>query len=390
MSRTRTRGIAGSTSFGTLESKSRLTNGEFVPKLVSNQNTVATDQVIDSPGLGGGDCLGFEVRKYTPDQGFKASGTSLPFGSYDEELKMTGLDCFTNWTQNLLPHLETFSPSNTALATKLAASTNPSRPLVNAASAIWELREIPQLFARHHGADVIQSGVDSRFKFRFGIAPVLQDIGNIFNFTEAVEKRVKEIERTYSVKGLRRTQNLGNYTASFPVGIRNSSRNAGFRANLSGIKSTKEQTSGHIRWKADLPGKSRIPNGDYVRSLARRSLVGGGINAQAVWEIIPFSWLVDWFTSVGDLLTATSNIVPARIDKLVIMRDIETEIKYNPPLLTSNGGVPLQGLDITGSAHVKVRTKSRTPATVGLSAFLPVLTPGQLLTATDLLLKFKK
>lgn len=52
-----------------------------------------------------------------------------------------------------------------------------------------------------------------------------------------------------------------------------------------------------------------IPNVDTVKWKRRylRLLFGGSINPSLVWELTPWSWLVDWFSTVGDSISNVDN-----------------------------------------------------------------------------------
>lgn len=390
MSRVRSRPISNSLSGTRLVS---FYGGPFTENTPPNTPVVMTNSVTDEPGRGLGDCNRFTVDVYTPPGSGSYVGNGQTSTTVDGYNKIKYVDFVVrrNWSQGL-SHGITAAPTLTSLATKLAASTNPSRSVVNASAAIGELRDIPELFARKHAGvsinEMVQAGVDSRFKFRFGIAPMISDLRNIFNFTESVEKRMKELERLYSRGGLRRTQSLGTYRTSFPS-IDAASRESAFRINFFGMKYTTETIKGHIRWKPDSPMKG-LPDGKRLRREASAAVVGGNsITPETLWELIPFSWLVDWFTTVGDLASLTNNGVPCHIDKLVIMTKTETILEHSYVYPETFGGHPIEGLTISGGSS-RLTTKSRTPAGIGLSAHLPLLNAGQLLTATDLLLKLKK
>lgn len=350
------------------------------------------DSVDDSPGYGGGDCLPFTVDTYRGkgETNFRLNGeATIGYGT----VKIIDGPLCATWKASL-SHEETLSPSDTYFATSLAASTSPSRPVVELAAALGELKDIPELFARKHFgsaiSDIASTGASSRFKFRFGIAPMLQDISSMLKFTESVSKRTDELHRLFSKKGLRRTRPLGNFSGSWFGLDPNSSPTSVVKVFLGFTRSTKEEVRGHIRWVPSVPVLSP-PSDETLRRFASNAVIGGGINARAAWELVPWSWMVDWFGNVGDYIAAHTNTVPATIDKIVIMRKLETVCEYSLLSITDLYGVPLVGDEFkvtTGS--VSRVTKTRRPAVVGLSARLPLLTPQQMLIATDLILGLKK
>lgn len=89
-----------------------------------------------------------------------------------------------------------------------------------------------------------------------------------------------------------------------------------------------------------------VPNIDTVkwRKSAIRTLWGLDLSPAALWELIPWSWLVDWFSNVGDLIDVSSgsSIVENLVAKDAYVMcesfstlDFET-IGYLTPMVTLN------------------------------------------------------
>jgi len=63
---------------------------------------------------------------------------------------------------------------------------------------------------------------------------------------------------------------------------------------------------------------------------ARAALFGALPTPELLWEVLPWSWLIDWFSNVGDVV---SNISPNAVDNLVmrygfIMKHVLTKTEY--------------------------------------------------------------
>jgi hypothetical protein len=62
----------------------------------------------------------------------------------------------------------------------------------------------------------------------------------------------------------------------------------------------KEQFFGHFRYNVPNPGSLQ-----WQRS-ARLMLFGGFVTPETVWALTPWSWLVDWFSNVSDIMSNAS------------------------------------------------------------------------------------
>lgn len=105
--------------------------------------------------------------------------------------------------------------------------------------------------------------------------------------------------------------------------------------------------------------------------LFKRSVLGLTIDAKTAWELIPFSWLVDWCSTAGDFLTANRNIIPATHNNVLVMRQQSTAVK-----LVYRGNIA--GFTMKDGL-ITVLDKSRKPYTgTLLNAQLPFLDARQL------------
>jgi hypothetical protein len=62
----------------------------------------------------------------------------------------------------------------------------------------------------------------------------------------------------------------------------------------------------------------------------RRSLLGITIDASTVWELIPFSWLIDWGFNIGAFLKANRNIIPAQLSYVTITEHSVHRANFKP------------------------------------------------------------
>lgn len=322
-----------------------------------NTVTLTQDRCVDVVAPGDGHPLTIEHHKIltsTLGDGVSAEDPNRVFVNYP-------LAGFTNG--NPLNHLDIPGiPSNGELAAELVAKTNPSRPVVDIPIYILELRDLPGLVQRA-GRTLLQRISRDNLKYHFAIAPLVNDLKTMLTFHDAVEKRFVEM-RKLRESGIRRKfilfrgsasePNDGNFTANSSPGSAGCVYSRG--------RTTKLDIYGFIKW---FP-QGEFPESDKeLRRAAWRAVYGLTLDGSTAWESIPFSWLIDWFTNVGDLISATRNFVPVSHSVPSIMPQWTTVGTYDK-IWDENQVFP--DTVITESV-----TKSRYPASATLSAHMPYL-----------------
>lgn len=227
-------------------------------------------------------------------------------------------------------------PTDAILAASLLAMTNPSRSTISIPNFVWELREIPDLL-RKEGQDLIRSHHERNLKIEFGYKPLLSDLKKLINFVHEVDKRQEELERLFS-KGLHRKRNLwsGSSIGTGPADIIAQSGDK-LTVHIFVTKATQRKVWGFVKW---FPTNPKLPKGD-LRAWARKLTAGAVIDFSTLWEGLPWSWLVDWCSNVGDILAANRNIIGASHSAVQLMTQTTTTADVTSPYLSgassSNG-----------------------------------------------------
>lgn len=260
------------------------------------------------------------------------------------------------------------SPTDGNAAVELLALTNPSRPVIDLPVFIAELRDLPMLI-KLQGKTLLQKGAGANLSYQFGWAPLISDLKKLLNFQDEVAKREKELKHLFE-SGLKRTRTLFSGTdQTLPVKTLVNSQ--GFLSIESMVnKTTVLEVRGHCKWKPDaMPPKTS----DDMRRLARNAVLGidTGVGVlSTAWELVPWSWLVDWTFNIGQYLVSKRNLVGATPYDIQIMRHTVTEEAYRtvttPASVFCTDGVK------------RKESKSRVRATPSLSAQLPYLSLKQL------------
>lgn len=279
----------------------------------------------------------------------------------------------------------------TVAATAALSRTNPNRPEVSLPLAIAELRDLPGLFK-----DVGRWFIDRKIlrprriakEFGnaylagvFGLAPLLRDIQDTLDFQASTARRAKEIERLYSKGGLKRRITLAE-------GETNGADWTGYINSLpTGILVTTTQKTSFKQWATLRWVPTAIPNtpsDKLYQQMARRAIFGisGAVTgrpdgwglASDLWNVLPWSWMVDWFANYGDYFNAHRNTIPvAPSGHVNIMTHIKTsESATRIPVNNDTGWC-------SGGDFVAVReTKLRQLGTAGLAASMPFMSASKL------------
>jgi hypothetical protein len=292
--------------------------------------------------------------------------------------------CSWNHGHNALPHLITGAPSNSEVATRTMAASNPSRSVVDLPIAALELKELPQLImsswkgllskkeslaeaVRRKRMTKLEKAAELNLLYQFGWKPLLEDIVAILDLQRHIDKRVAELEKLRT-KGLRKS--VGKHSESYSATSSRVEMFESFFLDHYGVLdiNTRERVWGIARWVVhpEHPIPSRT---EPLRDLARRAVLGLTLDASTIWNAIPYSWLVDWTSTIGSYFDAHRNIVPAVCDKLAVCRHITSTYTHSGSV-NGWGGVlkPIEAIH---------ESKMRFPSFPSLSAHLPFLNEGQ-------------
>lgn len=171
----------------------------------------------------------------------------------------------------------------------------------------------------------------------FGWKPFVSDLRKIYNLWQNIDKQMAQIVRDNG-KGIRRSRPLeknrtvNNYTTrnwSFPGANCNGwpgwMTAAGGTTQYVSWRSTEETVWYASKYQYYIPD---VSSSQWNRK-ARLALFGALPTPALVWELIPFSWLIDWAVNVEDVV---SNMSANAVDNLTcryayVMRTI-TNTQY--------------------------------------------------------------
>lgn len=201
-------------------------------------------------------------------------------------------------------------------ALRARTALNPNTPAVDLPVFLFELRDLPELykfvvgtyakwerrlFGRHPvpitAVTNAREAAAINLAAQFGIFPMIQDIMKLFDFTALVRKR-EEYLRSLTNSNRKYTRRLDDYeyNALLSNAIAYATRVNTVNISTQGLKA-RRQVWFTARASATIPTAGGAPARDAALGL-------GGISASSLYELIPWSWLIDYFTNVGNILAA--------------------------------------------------------------------------------------
>lgn len=185
----------------------------------------------------------------------------------------------------------------------------PDRPVSELATTLGEMHDLKQLGKMWSEGSAMHRLATRDLDNKFGRGAAIKDILKLKSLQEDLDKRIRALRRNNG-KPVRRGGTIHNVENSTSSEVTLS--NPGVVPVLtwghhSGVRRTTIQTTGTRWW---FSGRFRyyvpelaVPGNRWPPGLVAE-LVGG--NLETAWNLMPWSWLLDWFTNMGDVI---SNII---------------------------------------------------------------------------------
>ncbi len=230
---------------------------------------------------------------------------------------------------------------NSELALELLAASNPLRAEFSIPVAIKELTDLSSLFkiSCQSFAGFIGSNYLS---YKFGWVQFLNDLKTLHKITVAIERRIKEFDSLNRKGGLRRKIQLRSKTASYlnPSSVIQSSWGVNITAKVVGRYQC--QTHGTVRWRyKDEIFQSLHKLTGFNQAVAQVFDLGQ-LDSQTAWNLIPFSWLVDYFVDLNTYLGAGLGSGIIEPYDICIVR--KSESRFSQQVLSKPSTISLTGM----------------------------------------------
>lgn len=220
-----------------------------------------------------------------------------------------------------------------AMASERLRSIRPTRPDFDLARFVGELKDFKSLFSKSNYSPTSPKGVGSSYlNYQFGIMPTVSDVISAAKAVLKSDSIVRDFAER-SAREYRRRSSIHLDTYETTVSPRNnivggqtrvttSLRGCQAGMHLSGNRESYYSRQPRIgftmsvSYSIDTFGTFEYyvgdPNG-YVSRMdaykaAARKILGGGLTASLIYELTPFSWMVDWFYDIGGLLAYQQDV----------------------------------------------------------------------------------
>lgn len=256
------------------------------------------------------------------------------------------------------------------LQTQILAKLNPSRGQISPVNMFVELRDLPRTirdvgYALGLGGGRRASNPGgTHLAIEFGVKPLLNDLTSLFQFAETLERRRRFLHKASSDGSVGGSLHVDGTT--WPL-ISPSASVQGFGS----VKGYYTARSSHTAWftgryTANLSGMPEP--GSMLSKLMGMNL---SMPIDILWNAIPWTWLIDYFSNWGDFITACGGSIPFEVTGTCIMCTSTTQITFRG---TNYPQVPIA---YSGDLRVVKKQRGVFPNVKNKLRFEPVLTHSQ-------------
>lgn len=230
------------------------------------------------------------------------------------------------------------------------ARARPGNPVANAGQFLGELRQLPQVPLLGRPSEGVLKGslkglpgrmlrrlatfraLGSEYlNAQFGWVPFVKDLQGMYELTLDIDKRLDRLRRDNGQSLYRRrvlqdstssTSTVSSVNGPFGYLMPTPIIYGGGRSVRTQIVSSSEKIWFVGRFQYYVPNIGTLE----WKKRATRALYGGNLTPSLAWELMPWSWLNDWFNSAGDVFSNMSqNAVDNTVAKYAYIMRTSTE-----------------------------------------------------------------
>lgn len=293
-------------------------------------SSVVKDETHPGPPYNSGGPF-FLCRQSLNGQVVKGKGTYYGYPPFTALKYVGGFTCSSSGLSLFAnPELpSSMDPNNLAdLGAEAWSRFSPNRPSIDLAVSIGELKDLPRMlktsasfFRRKWKSDL--SGLSPGAKkeaanhwlnHQFGWLPFISDIRKFVNTYNNLEKKMRALKRNNG-QWVKRTGTFSKNISEVvkeegPAGSSglNPDLNLYYHRDIWKNKyRIKDKLTSDIwfsgRFKFYIP---ELDTPDWKRT-ARNRIFGLRLTPSSVWELMPWSWLIDWFSNTGNIIQNITN-----------------------------------------------------------------------------------
>lgn len=283
--------------------------------------------------------LGFHfgdlTKPYPPKTAFKAYSHVVPS-------RLHGKDFRYNRTKYRFKHVplppfeghggHAVFMADGPLINQFYENLSPVKPRLDLPLFLWELRELPKLLrdtGQFLNGRVVSNPSDAVLAANFGWGPLLSDIRTMLDITKEMEEHIDRIMGVVLRK--RAEMKLRSESHSWPslAGSRYRMGYGKLDYNLRHYSTTTAWAVGKFN-SIEMPPR---PHDGLAAATRRAEGLDGRNLAAFMWNAFPWTWLIDYFASVGSFIEAFQGYQKMDIQHVCIMQRciVKTSVEHDPP-----------------------------------------------------------
>lgn len=295
------------------------------------------------------------------------------------------------------PAIESSDAQLTALGTKAVRYSAPSLDAANLGVALAELKDGFSVFRLHAWEEIasqLKQAGSNYLALQFGYQPLVSEIYDVANGVMRARDSIRQYVRDAGKIVRRRWDfplNTSNTSTFFVNDVPYMGGKIGNGITMSPVGSVFRLRTTSVRQWFSGAFQYGLPYGQDSQRIAdlyadrAEQVLNVSLTPEVLWEIAPWSWAVDWFAQVGDVI---HNLQARQQDGLVMRYGYLMEHSMVKDTYTRTAGLPLVGgvpLSTNPSFSLITETKKRIRANpFGFGVSWSGLSPFQLSIAAAL------
>lgn len=231
--------------------------------------------------------------------------------------------------------------------TKALANMNPNAPLVDVPLLLFECKDFPAMLKNM--GDILGKRMSPKaipegyLAYSFGWKPLVSDLLSLFDFTEQMRLRILYLKDLEHGGHIRRSLGGGIVQHSitpngYQIAFSTPSGQPGLSCDVELIERQRVWYTANAKLLDALPASA-----SEVEYLTRGILLGLSVSPQTVWNMIPWSWLVDYMSNIGDFLLANRGGLRFQCTRMNLMCTSTVESRLSNHRVYGNSAVASGG-----------------------------------------------
>lgn len=158
--------------------------------------------------------------------------------------------------------------------------------------------------------------------YQFGWAPLIEDIGKMLRFSDLVARRQRELEKASSSRGLKRRITLDS-TSETLVRVSDWSTDLARLTQVADTVVQNREVWATVRWHI-REGQRYGTKPTYMDAFRSALGFNRGHIPITVWKALPWTWAIDWFADISNIMTANYNMIYYKPSSVCIMQHMRS------------------------------------------------------------------